>query len=120
MGLETYSYSVTVLRTSAALTNGPLSTAIPGCGVMTVQSSDFKDVVECERALTGLLSMIGTVEAQLSSEKFVILTKLNPLLDPDSKEDKKDWTNTTVLRAYVANATELKQSNLKFQLPLDR
>jgi hypothetical protein len=47
-----------------------------------------------------------------------VVTKLNPILDPSGKMPIKgeEWDHYTVMRAYVADADELKKTNLKFSM----
>ena len=112
---ETYTYGVNITASAAVLRAGALAVVIPGAGVVNLKSKPYTDLKECEADLSTLMSALGTAESQLSARPHVIVTKVNPLIDADSKDSPKDWDKLTVLRAYIADAKELKEhTRLKY------
>jgi hypothetical protein len=113
-----YTYDLKIGLGADLLTSGAFSEALPNCGEIVVTSKNFGDYETCERHLTGLLTTLTQAENSIGGKNHVVVTKLNPILDPSGKMPIKgeEWDHYTVMRAYVADADELKKTNLKFSM----
>lgn len=110
-----YAYDVKVNMGAGMLEHGGIPAGFPNCGEMLIQSNHFEHLDECEQNLARLLSALSSYETKQNNIPHVIVTKANPLLKPDEKPNEgESWDETVLLRAYIADAAELKKSNLKF------
>ena len=115
MSIIRYAYDVKVSMGAAMLEVGGIPAGFPHCGEMLIKSQEFNELSECEKNLSGLLSSLSAYETKCNNQPHVIVTKTNPLLNP-TPENKyvEKWDNNIMLRAYIADANELKKLNLKF------
>jgi hypothetical protein len=91
---------------------------LPGCIDMVISSKKFGSYEECATALTQLLSVLGTTEAQISNKNFVIVTKTNPLFSTtEAPKNDEEWDRLTIMRAYVADVDVLQtQQQLNYSI----
>lgn len=115
-----YNYDVRISYGSDILKSGPFSESFANCGEMLITSKPYNEYAGCERALNGLMSSLSYLEAKLSDKNFVIVTKVNPILDASGKRkldaDAETWDKHTVMRAYIADAKALKDTNLTYHV----
>jgi hypothetical protein len=112
-----YAYDLKINQTAGIFLTDIFIDAFPGCGEMLVVSKNFNSAIECEQSLSGLLSSLSAVESQAIARNHVVVTKRNPVLTGTTATDKDDnWESNVVLRAYVADAEQLKKSVLKYNL----
>lgn len=111
-----YTYNVRIKQGAEIVSTGPLAAVLPSCNEISISSKPFKTYELCEKSLSNLLASLSTAEAKVSAKNFVIVTKLNPLLQEKPLVDP-EWDKNTVLRAYIADSTVLKeQSSLKYSM----
>lgn len=112
MNSSLWTYDVRIIGNTALLKVGPLSNSIPNCGEIIITSKQFTTYDICEKSLSGLLSVLSKFESITSNKNQVIVTKINPLLESESTE----WESNIVLRAYIADAEQLKKANLSYHV----
>jgi hypothetical protein len=115
MSIIRYAYDVKVSIGASMLEIGGIPRNFPNVGEMLIKSKEFEELGECERTLSSLLSALSSYEMKCNSIPHVIVTKTNPLLTPNvENKDNEHWDTNIMLKAYIADANELKQLNLKF------
>lgn len=116
MSIIRYAYDVKVSMGASMLEVGGIPAGFPNCGEMLIKSQEFNELADCEKNLSSLLSSLSAYETKCSNQPHVIVTKTNPLLAPLAEEskDKEQWDMNVMLKAYIADANELKKLNLKF------
>lgn len=120
MTAANYNYDVRISHGSDILKSGAFAESFMNCGEMLISSKPYAEYAECERALNGLMSSLSHLQTKLSDKNHVIVTKVNPLLDASGKRrldaDANTWDTFTVMRAYIADAKALKETDLKFHV----
>lgn len=105
-----YLYDVRVSSSSNIFSSGAMNSSIPGGNEMVISSKCYASYEECAQALTQLMAVLASTEAQIVGKNYAIVTKTNPLFS-GQKADNETWDKMIVLKAFVADAEELKTSN---------
>jgi len=113
-----FNYDVKIGHGSDILKSGPLSQSLANCGEVIITSKAYSSYNECEKSMSSLMSALSYIESKFSTKSKVIVQKLNPILDNSGKKhvDADSWDKFTVMRAYVADAEELKKSTLEYHV----
>lgn len=112
-----YVYDVKINAGAELLKSNVISKSLPSCGEMLIVSKFFDTVESCDAKLSSFLSMLSKAESTAGDKNHVIVTKRNPLLFSEVKSNpEENWDTLTVLRAYVADADQLKVSVLHFNI----
>ena len=111
-------YVVRVGHGAGMLRTGQYKEALPNCGEIMISSKQFQSYEECEKNLNNLMVALTRFEAKSSDKNFVIVSKVNPVLDQSGREhrDAASWEKNTIMRAYIADSDELKKSTLKYHV----
>jgi hypothetical protein len=113
-----YAYDLKINQGAGLFTSEVFTEAFPGCGEVLVLSKNFNSSAECEKSLSNLLSSLSMLESKAIAKNHVVVTKRNPILTNIKTpiDAEENWADNVVLRAYVADAEQLKQSVLKYNL----
>lgn len=113
-----FSYNIQIGRGANMLRNGAYKEFVPNCGQVVISSKSFSSYADCERAMNGLLTTLTRIEGRDSERNFVIVSKVNPVLDTSGKKhaDATSWDRHTISRAYMADSEELKNAILKYHV----
>jgi hypothetical protein len=112
-----YTYDVKIAQGSELLREEMLGEHFPSIGELVVTSRLFDDYEVCEKAFTGLLSVLCAANTQATKKNHVIVTKSNPIhAEGAVVHPEENWDKYTVMRAFVADAEALQAKTLKFNI----
>lgn len=111
-----YSYVAKMASMSDTIQNPVFKKEMPGCDSMIVFSKQFSDFSVCEDELWRMLATLSALHE--SPGKYAIVTKKNPLMFEDSKQNPTDkWDKDMMLVAYLADIEALRTTKtVKFTI----
>ncbi len=119
MNKTQFKYSAKIVQGSSILESEKVRSFFPRCGEMIITSKEFSTFEECEKNLSGLLSLLSAEASRESDKNQVIVSRLNPQIDSSGQSKPitgESWDQSTVLKVYVADAEALKQSQLIYSV----
>lgn len=113
-----FAYTVRVGSGADLLRAGIYPVVLPNCGEIIINSHEFASFEECEKNLNSLMTVLTRHEASASDKNLVVVSKIHPQLDTSGRKhaDANTWDKFTIMRAYVADSDELKNSTLKYHV----
>ena len=114
--MSKYAYDLKINSEAQLLKNGGFPIAFPNCGEVLVTSQEYEELIECETALSKLMSVLASLENKHANVPHVIMLKVNPLYSNPQPEniESENWEEFTIMKAFIADAQLLKNSVLKF------
>lgn len=113
-----FQYDIKISSGTEFIKHSQIGDNIPNANEMIILSHYFSNYDECQRSLKDVLGFLSRSESSATSKNFVIVTKVNPLIDATEKlhRDASTWDRFTIMRAYVADSQKLKDSKLQFSI----
>ena len=103
-------YTVSITDSSEFLKAPSVKHFFPKSNGMIITSMPFDNFEACEKNLIELLSKMAAEMAIINGNNYIIATVPNPVLDAES--DELGWTDSILIKAYIADATALKMSTI--------
>ncbi len=116
--ISNFSYQIRMGLDAAFMKTGMVGYVMPNCGEIVINSKLYTDFDVCEKQMSSLLSMLSIYESTHLVKNYVIVSRINPILNADAINDVESdsWDNFTVMRAYVADAELLTDSQLLYNI----
>lgn len=111
-----YSYDVKISNTSPIFQTGIIGHTFDNCGEIKIESKIFESYEDCQNQLSSLMGTLSLTEARLSKKNFIIASKINPTHAKEKIEDGEQWDKFCIVKVYIAEADELKQDKLIFNI----
>lgn len=118
MNAPKFQYDVQIGSESRMFQSEIFSSTLPAASEMYIKSEEFDSYDDCETSLTNLMAVLTRFESNANDTNYVIVKKINPVIDGSEKKhsDASTWDKNTLIRVYMADSEALKNSVLRFQV----
>ena len=112
MSFYNFRYSAKIGNNSAFSQTDRMKYLFPFFAQMEIKSNTFDSSKKCEEELAKLLVTLVQKEHKITEKNYVLIKKLNPAYDSESKEEA--WDKRIIYRFFTADSEKLKESVLDY------
>lgn len=98
----------------------PFKSSAKNIGEMIISSKWFDDYQPCAQNAIEMLDILKTFLDQLTNERFVVMSQINPHHDPTylDKSDisETEWPQNVIMKMFIVNSDKLKRGEVAYTI----